>query len=279
MSILACLLMAATGAWAQTETDEVPLTPNGENKWTMTMPKGNVKLLVEYEPSFNVTFNTEGLSAEEAAAWKAEPNTNLYQGDQVTITYTGTKRLIGVKAVKKVLARTLAQATAEDLGKIVGADGIIYDTKDAAETAGTTAVAMIAYVGSETGHATYTHGLAIALGNEGKRIPWVTAKTTCEGKDAVPGAAWLLPSRNQWKAMFGAFGGNEGSYTGLDKAVVDAGGVVLSNENSYWSSDSTDDPLDERAYEVDLDRWSDAVTYDTDARYDAEIITRACLVF
>lgn len=55
-------------------------------------------------------------------------------------------------------------ATEADLGKIIGKDGQIYENVDAATTAGTSAVAMIAYVGNQTGElAPYNHGLAIAL--------------------------------------------------------------------------------------------------------------------
>lgn len=55
-------------------------------------------------------------------------------------------------------------ATAADLGKIIGKNGQIYENVEAATTAGTSAVAMIAYVGDQTGElAPYNHGLAIAL--------------------------------------------------------------------------------------------------------------------
>ena len=61
-------------------------------------------------------------------------------------------------------ARDLAEATTEDIGKIIGADGKIYATKEAAEAAGITAVAMIAYVGNDAEtSSTYNHGLALAL--------------------------------------------------------------------------------------------------------------------
>lgn len=125
-------------------------------------------------------------------------------------------------------ARTLAEATAEDLGKIAGADGNIYDDAAAATAAGTTAVAMIAYVsGSE--------GLAIALADESGYMTWSTAKSTCEGKTAVTGAAWVLPSLNQWKTMFSANGGSENSYSDLNTTISNAGGTAL-QEGSYWSS-------------------------------------------
>ena len=61
-------------------------------------------------------------------------------------------------------ARALAEATTEDIGKIIGEDGKIYTTKEDAEAAGITAVAMIAYVGNDAEtNSTYRHGLALAL--------------------------------------------------------------------------------------------------------------------
>ena len=134
--------------------------------------------------------------------------------------------------------KLLSDATAEDIGKIAGADGNIYDTKAAAEAVATgNAVAMIAYVGSSTEHATYTHGLAIALADESDSN-WNTAKSTCEGKSAVTNAAWLLPSQAQWNAMFGANGGNINNYTGLNNELAAAGGdsSKLKEQGGYWSS-------------------------------------------
>ena len=65
-------------------------------------------------------------------------------------------------------ARALAEATTEDIGKIIGEDGNIYATKEAAEAAGITAVAMIAYVGNDAEtNSTYRHGLALALKDVG----------------------------------------------------------------------------------------------------------------
>ena len=100
--MLVALLSMTAGAWAQ-NSDEVTVTPvSGEtNKWTFQMPASNVKLQVNYVPSYNVTFNTEGLDATEAAKFTATPNTGVYKDETVTVTYTGTKRLIGFKAVKK----------------------------------------------------------------------------------------------------------------------------------------------------------------------------------
>lgn len=61
-------------------------------------------------------------------------------------------------------------ATSADLGKIIGKNGQIYENVEAATTAGTDAVAMIAYVGDQTGElAPYNHGLAIALNDSPDR--------------------------------------------------------------------------------------------------------------
>ena len=219
--------------------ETVALTPvTGQaNQWTLAMPAGNVTLQVEYEPELAATLKaltaftieqgkatvavadgTTDVTAQTTLAdGKLSP---LYAGQTITLTAQQGYKFRSVKAAAASAARTLAEATAEDVGKIVGADGNIYDTKADAEAVATgNAVAMIAYVGSETDNATYQHGLAIALSDEGE-MNWSTAKSTCEGKTAVSGAAWLLPSQNQWKAMFKANGGNESSYSGLNSAYL-----------------------------------------------------------
>ena len=203
-SILALLLMTAVGATAQTT-------------YTVTVKEGTV----------------------DAANWSADPNP-ARKGQSVTIKYNGKKKVKIVTAAMAAL-RPLAEATTADLGKIAGADGIIYGTKAAAEAAGTQAVAMIAYVGSETGHSTYKHGLAIALADESGMMNWFDAKSACEAKNTstpVANASWLLPSQNQWIAIFKANGGDEKSWTGLQTALATAGGdsSKLQEDSFYWSS-------------------------------------------
>ena len=166
------------------------------------------------------------------------------------------------QGLKMVAAKKLDGATAEDKGKIVGQDGNIYDTKDAAEAAGTQAVAMIAYVGNG-------EGLALALTDEGG-MTWSTAKSTCEGKTAVSGAVWLLPSQEQWKAMFKANGGNEAKCDGLNAALATAGDE-LTKTASYWSSTPYDG---NRAWLV---RLVDAIWSYDDMDYSFRV--RACLSF
>lgn len=64
----------------------------------------------------------------------------------------------------KIYTTTGLALTKIEVGKVMGADGNIYANADAATTAGTSAVAMICYVGSgaET-NTTFNHGLALAL--------------------------------------------------------------------------------------------------------------------
>lgn len=52
------------------------------------------------EPTYTVEF-AEGTDPNE---WKAKPNTGVTKGETVTVTYTGSKKVIGVKAEKKAAA-------------------------------------------------------------------------------------------------------------------------------------------------------------------------------
>jgi len=52
-------------------------------------------------PTYNVEF-AEGI--EESDKWTADPNTGVTKGQTVTVTYTGERRVKGVKAVKKAAA-------------------------------------------------------------------------------------------------------------------------------------------------------------------------------
>ncbi len=76
-------------------------------------------------------------------------------------------------------AKTLAEVGNEDLGKVIAADGKVYANATAATAAGTTARAIITYVGSATGEGSpYNHGLALALTNvSGDRKMWKTEQS------------------------------------------------------------------------------------------------------
>lgn len=184
---LAALLSTAAGAWAQTDNVNVTPVTGEQNKWTFTMPASNVELQVNYVPSYNVTFNTEGLDAEEAAKFTASPNTGVYKDQTVTVTYTGSKRLIGFKAVKK---SNNPYANAK-LGDLFYSDGTFSTTLEA----GKTPIGVIAYLdqtGTDDDEISEKsngagHGLVLCLKNaaSGSDAQWSTEKSAFEfGEDA-----------------------------------------------------------------------------------------------
>ena len=108
------------------------------------------------EPTYTVEF-AEG--TPESDKWTAEPATGVTKGTPVTVTYTGSKKVIGVKAEEKAKAPAytlLSAATTSDYGKVVCAAGHLHDAKTAVPD-GCTAVGILGKV-TETGH-----GLILAL--------------------------------------------------------------------------------------------------------------------
>ena len=258
-------------------------TDEGVDGATATYSDGDICLQsitarIAAAPTYAVTF-AKGTDPNE---WTASPATDVTKGTEVTVTYTGSKKVIGVKAEKKAAApaKPLANATAEDLGKIAGADGNIYDTKAAAEAANTTAVAMIAYVGSASD---CTHGLAIALADESGTKTWSEAGAACSGKTAVTGGTWRLPSIKDWQYMLIGCGASESykdnpstmGYSGLASKLTTAQGNALVQTVSYWSS--TESSPGEDAWSLYFG-GSSASFFSGDYEGDAYPI-RACLAF
>ena len=172
--------------------------------------------------------------------------------------------------------KSLSEATAEDVGKLAGQDGRIYDDTAAATDAGTTAVAKIIYVGSSTDHATYTHGLAFALTDENSTgMTWEDAMTACfttkNTNTPVPGATWMLASQAQWNTMMQAASCD----TALRDGFTSVGGDNLLTA-PYWSSTESDsDSSKVMVYEFHdtyLNWYPFSKTY-------TSIRVRACLVF
>ena len=114
---------------------------------------------------------------------------------------------------------------------IVGTDGMAYDVADKDNLpSSVTAVAMVAYKGASAGSS-----LAIALADESGTMNWSTAKSTCEGKAAIGGNSWKLPTQDEWKQMFSANDNDENSYNGLNSAIENAGGTALQEIDAfYW---------------------------------------------
>ena len=173
------------------------------------------------------------------SATGSDSKTYVFSKDGVT--FTAGKYYQSTLKMAKVLTYpvALSAVTADYVGSVVTTDCNVY-AKVSEIPAGKTAAAMIAYV-SGTGT-----GLAIALANEGE-MDWNSAMSTCEGKTKIGGKSWKLPSEDEWKQMFSANGGNDGSYTGLNTAITTAGGTAL-QENEYWSSSEGGDWDDDDGY-------------------------------
>jgi hypothetical protein len=103
--------------------------------------------------------------------------------------------------VKMFTGTPASSALPANLGDFLGADGFIYANTAAATATGTTAVAMIAYLGNESD---CTNGLAIELSSslESKKWDDNEAKNYAESLTAVPGGTWRLPSKADWQNMF-----------------------------------------------------------------------------
>lgn len=198
----------------------------------------------------------------------------------------------------KFYTPTMKMAT---FGNMIGANGKFYADADAATTAGTTAVAKIAYVGSETGEAApYNHGLALALSNanNGSACQWKTSSTdaghtkqgsssftsesglqynathnTAEypafqaaiannGTAAPTGcSAWFLASGYQWVKMFTAAGGAGNLNT------------TAGLQSKNYASSSEYDPSYEWSFDSGDGYWINANTKNNG------VFVRSCLAF
>ena len=136
------------------------------------------------------TVDDSGIKAKFVAAMA--PGTTMSSatfqlGTKSAVSFGGTTTLAANKIynISKTISSLLPGVTSSDVGKVIAANGQMYVDADAASTAGTTAVAIIAYVGSagsvDASSTTYK-GLAIALtdANSGSTCAWYTAANgTC----------------------------------------------------------------------------------------------------
>ena len=172
-------------------------------KYTFTMPTSNVTISATFTAippaTYTITFNANGgtittttqtvlantataLTTASAlglsrdgytfAGWgTASDATTATYADGASVTLTGALTLYAIWTVNTPAAKAAAEATVEDLGKMISADGKIYADADTATAAGTTTLAKIVYVGSDAETSTtFNHGLALALSDvTGKR--------------------------------------------------------------------------------------------------------------
>ena len=179
---------------------------------------------------------TETTLSGATISYTATVGSDTYTATKTGYTFAASKYYAGTLTMMKVIvSKTLSEST---VGMIVGSDSKAYAAADKDNLpSGVTAVAMVAYVGSETGHATYNHGLALALTDEsgGSTMKWSDAGPACSGKNTstpVANATWLLASQAQWNTMITAFGGNSALRDGFSSV----GGTNLHASDRYWSS-------------------------------------------
>lgn len=168
------------------------------------------------------------------------------------ISCSGNKDEGGNGNTPQKSGRPLSQALPEDIGKVAGQDGYIYDNAAAATSAGTTAVAMIAYVGAGNEKVPCTNGLAIALKDDenSSGLAYETAMTL--ERPTVDGGVWRLPSTQDWQIMFKACGspdkitpdGSLNNATRMNamefQSKLKAVGTGFKEESySYWTSTKT----------------------------------------
>lgn len=122
------------------------------------------------------------------------------------------------------------------VGEVVGTDGKAYAVADKDNLPlGVTAAGMVAYKSGKT-------GLVIAFTDDNK-MSWAEVNGTSgvsAHKPVIENFSWRLPTENEWKQTFGANGGIQTSGTGLNTALVNAGGAALLTTDHYWSSSPGD---------------------------------------
>ena len=125
----------------------------------------------EAQKNCNITVGTititDGVTLLTATKGSGAPN-SIGKGTGTNVT-CGTVTIGGVEGVISaspyIYPNPFVDVTAAAMGKVIGADGAIYDSASDATTAGTTAVAIVAYVGepgSVDASGSYK-GLAIAM--------------------------------------------------------------------------------------------------------------------
>ena len=238
-------------------------------KWTLAkMPASNIELQVEYYAESNLFLSKDALADKANITVTAGETTvefgddgkstnTVTEGNTVTTKFTG-KKVLGMKVEKKAVAPSL-NITSPVVGQVIGSDGKNYNVADV--PTGVEKVAMICYVSG-------SHGLALALTDEGA-MSWSTAIEKCAAHTpAFTGGTWKLATKDEWNSMITA----AGSYSALRDGFSSVGGTNMQSD-VYRSS--TEDGSDKAWYYVFIDGYGD---WYADSKDDA-LYVRACLAF
>ena len=189
-----------------------------------------------------------------------------------------------------VATKALTEASWEDVGRVIGADGNVYTSVAQASAAGTTARAVIAFVGTVEGVCSHGRALAVEDASSGAPFAEATGESLIPGwaaSHSVPGGTWRLPSAIDWQylSLGTVIAGLDeipyDGYTCINSLLSNAGVNLLLQECDYWSSTPVDenrardicyyasDPNQDKRAHITFDIYSKAL----------EFHVRACLSF
>ena len=237
--LLALLMTAVTGAWAQ----------ESATTYSVKMKDG-----VKDAKNWTITSGQNSVTGDAA-----DGLTGLSEKDAVTLQYNGRLKVKGVKATSDAAEVTPALSiTSPSVGQVIGSDGKNYAYGSL--PSGVTAVAKICYVSG-------SNGLALALTDEEGTKDWSTAQTTCAAHTpAFTGGTWKLATQEEWNNMISA----AGSYSALCEGFSSVGGTNMI-PYYYWSSTEKDSDF-AWSYEFGDGEWS------ADGKGEVGQV-RACLAF
>ncbi len=194
----------------------------------LTFSDGTNSYVVTASPATDVLYVAIPGFASKTVSLFAKVGGDVYGYAKSGVTFTNGK----------YYEITMKMSKAE-VGKYFGANGKIYDNTGEAASAGTTAEAMIAYVGTQAGVCDY--GLAIALEDiESYKMTYAQAVgeygiSKWATNHPVPGGTWRLPSFKDWQYMVWG-------YYIEDPVSAPVGGEVKTvlGGTYYWTSTSVD---------------------------------------
>ena len=160
------------------------------------------------------------------------------------------------------------------VGEVVGTDGKAYAVADKDHLpTGVTAAGMVAYKSGKT-------GLVIAFTDDNK-MSWAEVNGTSGVSAHTPvieNFSWRLPTENEWKQTFEANGGIQTNCTGLNTALVNAGGTaLLTTDDYYWSSSPGDYGI--RIVRVNSGGSTSWASQDVSGSYTTQQVVRAYFAF
>ncbi|MBR3522422.1 MAG: hypothetical protein IKN75_07920 [Prevotella sp.] len=207
-----------------------------------TMPAEDVNVIATFKLVTYAITLAEG--TEDAGNWTISP-ASAVEGETVTITYNGNKRVQGVTAVKKTQKATAHTLAASAVGDVIGADGNVYTVDDTHELpTGVKAEAVVTYKSGSNGFA-----LAIVDYPDKGYHDAASGTYLTQWSDAHPvsGCTWVLPTREQWVNTYNGCAGTaptaihpatgyEGNMGNLNTYLTGAGGTAMNG--NHWTNTS-----------------------------------------